>query len=129
MFSRDKYPTEGTLSRKQAPTTRYEESKINLSFDHDENKYKRKGFMHWVSNMMRLWKKPGEIKKEAKMTYKRVFIALVLFTLIFMTVIYFMSALGGRVAENDPLLDPDLNRFVKVGNNHIGGVGGQDLTM
>lgn len=45
---------QGTLSRKQQiPATRYDDSKINLSFDHDENKYKRKGFFHWMNNMIK----------------------------------------------------------------------------
>lgn len=111
---------EGTTSRKQpVVNTRHQDSKINLSYDHDENKYKRKGFLHWFGNMMKLWKKTSEVKKESNLTFKRVFIALVLFTLIFMTIIYFMSVIGGRVAEDDPMLNPDLNRLAKVERRRV----------
>ena len=64
---------------------------------------------------LRLYKQPGtNIKREKNLTFKRVFIGLVLFTLAFMTVVYFMSIVGGHVAENDPMLDPDLNRNIRI---------------
>ena len=43
----------GATSRKLYDTTRYDEAKINLTFDHDENKYKRKGFMRWIGNLLK----------------------------------------------------------------------------
>jgi len=68
----------------------------------------------------RLWKGPGEVKKKgANMTFKRVFVALVIFMLIFMTLIYFMSVVGGHVTDKDRTLDPAYNDFINVGKDNI----------
>ena len=58
------------------------------------------------------------------------FVALVIFMLIFMTLVYFMSVVGGNVADKDQSLDPDFNDFINVGKDHIaagGGAGGATM--
>ena len=46
---------------------------------------------------------------------------LVLLALAFMTIVYFMSVVGSRMADNDPMLDPDNNRMAKIGKENFGG--------
>lgn len=45
--------------------------------------------------------------------------------LAFMTIIYFMSVLGGHVTDNDPMLNPDFNRDIHV-ERKFGALHGKD---
>lgn len=96
---------------------RYDDSKINVSYDHDDNKYKRKGFTHWFGNLINLKSREQDkkgTKREAGLTFKRVFVAFVLISIGFMTVVYFMSTYGRNLAASDPMLDPMRNPNIKI---------------
>lgn len=113
-YNREKYQSEASNARKVYDTTKQDDEKITMTYDHDDNKYKRKGFKHWIGNMLNLRKKPSTAKKEANLTFKRMFILLILFAITFMTIIYFMSSVGRSMARSDPMLDPNFNPHIKV---------------
>jgi len=116
LYSRDTYSNDGN---RKVIDTRENDEKINLSYDHDENKYKRKGLFHWIGNLLKLNKSPtttSTTKKGASLTFKRMLMLILLCVLMFMTMIYFMSTVGRGIADADPQLNPMLNRQIKIGD-------------
>lgn len=110
-FQGDKVAT----PHKVIDSRKYDDSKINVSFDSDENKYKRKGLTHWVGNLLSLNKdKKVKGKRDLTVTFKRVTVALIIFTLLFVTTLYLVSAYGRNFAASDPMLDPMKNPNIKV---------------
>lgn len=113
-YTRDKYPTEvasASTPHKVIDSRRYDDAKINVTHDIDDNKYKRKGITHWVGNLLSL----NKDKKTTKgLTFRKVTIALVIFTMIFLTILYIVSTYGRNFAAYDPMLDPMKNPNIKV---------------
>lgn len=116
-YSREKYSTE--VLRKVVDT-RTDDSKINVSFDHDENKYKRKGVVHWVGNLLKLNKSSTSQRKEVGLTFKKVFLGLVISVVGFMLLIYLMMTFGRGSSTSDALLDPENNPHIRVAQKNLG---------
>jgi len=115
-YVRDKFQSEAAATpHKVIDSRRYDDAKINVSYDIDDNKYKRKGFTHWFVNLLSLNKdKKPSAKKDFSITFKRVTIALILFSIIFVTILYAVSSYGRNFAASDPMLDPMKNPNIHV---------------
>ena len=131
-YTRDKFPTEvaaATTPHKVIDSRRYDDSKtrrmddakINVTHDIDDNKYKRKGLTHWVGNLLNLNKDKKALGGKG-LTFRRVTIALIIFTIIFLTILYGVSMYGRNFAASDPMLDPMKNPNIKVSDVDADGV-------
>jgi len=115
-YVRDKFQNEPAATpHKVIDSRRYDDAKINVSYDIDDNKYKRKGLTHWFSNLLSLNKdKKSPTKRDFSITFKRVTIALIIFAILFLTILYGVSSYGRNFAASDPMLDPMKNPNIRV---------------
>ncbi|KAI8481490.1 Zinc finger protein-like 1 [Branchiostoma belcheri] len=92
-----------------------DDNRRNTSFDHDENKYKRRSALNWFSR----WFKSvaGTQKKDPDANLKRFIVMMVLGLIAFLTFIVIMTRVGRAAAENDPFLDPMANPNIRVGHD------------
>lgn len=119
-YVREKYQTEAPPELRKVYDTTAGEQAIDVTFDHDEDKYQRKGFRQWIGNVVSINKKSSKVenKKGAPRSYKRLLVILFLFTIAFMTMVLIMSKVGQIFAGNDPMLDPNFNPNIKVQNDY-----------
>eukprot|EP00794_Sanderia_malayensis_P020598 gene20598-22629_t len=108
---REKFQNDGRVF-----DTRKEE-KIDVYFDHDEDKYRRKGIRHWFSKLNGLQKKVNYARDDPNITFKRVAVMILLIVLGFMTVILILTRVGRGIADNDSFLDPRANPNIRVSDN------------
>ncbi|KAK2176705.1 hypothetical protein NP493_644g02016 [Ridgeia piscesae] len=99
--------------RKLFDSTREDRSHLlNMSHDHDDDKYKRRPAFQWFA---RWFKSQGGLwRKDPNAGMKRIIIVIVLALLGFLTILLIMSRLGRSAAENDPFLDPMANPNIRV---------------
>lgn len=89
---------------------------LNVTSDHDENKYKRRSAMEWLKN----WLKSRDVKgrKKDPAAVRKKFFLLLLFGLIgLITVIIIFHKLGRGGDEDDPMLDMMANPNIRVNEN------------
>ncbi|PSN43890.1 Zinc finger protein-like 1 [Blattella germanica] len=87
----------------------------DVSFDHDENKYKRRSAMEWFS---RWWKSisgpPPRGRKTAGHLYRRYWMAAILLIVGLLTLIVIFSWLGRIATADDPSFDPLQNPNIRI---------------
>ncbi|KAJ7357486.1 Zinc finger protein-like 1 [Desmophyllum pertusum] len=100
-----------TVSRKIFNTR---EAVDSIPYDHDENKYQRRGAIDWFTRWFwsRRSKKAGPEDPNASL--KRTTIMLILFVLVFTTVVVLFTRVGRGIADKDPFLDPMANPNIRV---------------
>ncbi|XP_064600288.1 zinc finger protein-like 1 [Liolophura sinensis] len=101
-------------ARKLFDTTK--EDEFQSSLDADDDKYKRRPALHWLSN----WFKSREGKrgrKDPNAVMKRFLMVVLIGVIGFVTVILIMSHLGRQATENDPFLDPLANPNIRIKDN------------
>lgn len=100
--------------RKMFDTTK--DDILNLSSDHDENKYRRRGAMEWLKH----WLKSREVKgkkKDPSAVRKKFFLVLLIGLIGFITVIIIFHRLGREGSEDDALLEMMANPNIRVNEN------------
>lgn len=105
-----------TVSRKIFNTR---EPVDSIPYDHDENKYQRRGAIDWFTRWFwsRRPKKPGPEDPNASL--KRTTVLLVLFVLAFTTIVVLFTRVGRGMADKDPFLDPMANPNIRVKGGRI----------
>lgn len=107
------------------PTSRkvceaYDDPK-EISFDHDENKYRRKSAIEWF---LRWWKliasPPTRRRNTAGPLYKRYAVIAVMGILAFTGIVLLFSWLGRMATDGDPSYDLHANPNVRVDDNPAG---------
>lgn len=88
---------------------------LNMSHDHDEDKYKRRSAFQWFQKWFK--SRTGPARKDPNATMKRFLVVLVLGILGFLTLIIIFTRLGRSAADSDPFLDPMANPNIRVGDN------------
>lgn len=109
----------GTTARSQDPRKLFDSTKedmLNLSHDHDDDKYKRRPAMDWLNRWLRSRDTGGKrgMKKEPTSVRKRFLIVLMIGIIGFLTLIVIFSKLGRQASEDDPFLDPMANPNIRV---------------
>ncbi|XP_020618507.1 zinc finger protein-like 1 homolog isoform X2 [Orbicella faveolata] len=101
----------GTVSRKIFNTR---EAVDSIPYDHDENKYQRRGAIDWFTRWFwsRRPKKPGPEDPNASL--KRTTVMLILLVLAFTTIVVLFTRVGRGMADKDPFLDPMANPNIRV---------------
>lgn len=107
-----------TVSRKIFNTR---EAVDSIPYDHDENKYQRRGAIDWFTRWFwsRRSKKPGPADPNASL--KRTTVMLILLVLAFTTIVVLFTRVGRGIADKDPFLDPMANPNIRVGGGRIDG--------
>ncbi|WAR18818.1 ZFPL1-like protein [Mya arenaria] len=93
------------------------EDLLNMSHDHDDDKYRRRPAMDWLNRWLRsrdTGPKYGMMKRDASSVRKKFLIVLLIGVIGFLTLIVIFSRLGRDAAEDDPLLDPMANPNIRV---------------
>ncbi|KAI0237174.1 Zinc finger protein-like 1 [Lamellibrachia satsuma] len=85
---------------------------LNMSNDHDDDKYKRRPALQWFARWFKSQGSSG--RKDPNAGMKRILIVIVLALIGFLTILLIMSRLGRSAAENDPFLDPMANPNIRV---------------
>lgn len=85
----------------------------DTSFDHDENKYKRRSAIEWFFRWWRTASGPALRNKKPGPLYRRYLMAVILFLIGLFTLIMIFSWLGRIATENDPSFDVHLNPNVR----------------
>jgi len=100
-----------TVSRKIFNTR---EPVDSIPYDHDENKYQRRGAIDWFTRWFwsRRSRKPGPEDPNASL--KRTTIMLILLILAFTTLVVLFTRVGRGMADKDPFLDPMANPNIRV---------------
>jgi len=109
-YVREKYQNEAS---RRVPDTRKEE-KLNIPFDHDDDKYRRKELRHWLFRLFRLQSNVKYAPDDPNITFKRVSIIILLVVLFFMTMIVILTRVGRTFADNERSLDPRFNPHIRV---------------
>lgn len=104
---------QGTVARKILDS-RHTDAKVEISVDHDENKYQRRGAVDWFTKWFGARRPVKQQHGDPNAPLKRtaVFVVLVLLGLI--TTIVILTRVGRGVAEKDPFLDPMANPNIRV---------------
>lgn len=91
----------------------------SIPYDHDENKYQRRGAIDWFTRWFwsRRPKKPGPEDPNASL--KRTTIILLLLILAFTTLVVLFTRVGRSMADKDPFLDPMANPNIRVQGHGI----------
>ncbi|XP_069682629.1 zinc finger protein-like 1 homolog isoform X1 [Periplaneta americana] len=112
-FSRtESFPVPGQLPRRVFEAV---DDPKDVSFDHDENKYKRRSAMEWFS---RWWKSisgpPLRGRKTGGHLYRRYWMAAILLVVGLLTLIVIFSWLGRIATADDPSFDPLQNPNIRI---------------
>nr|CAD7412713.1 unnamed protein product [Timema cristinae] len=115
-FSRtESFPVSGQLPRRVFEAL---DDPKDMSFDHDENKYKRRSAMEWFS---RWWKSvvgpSTRNRKTGGHLYRRYWMGAILFIVGLLTLIVIFSWLGRIATDGDPNLDLMQNPNVRIHDN------------
>ncbi|XP_065065109.1 zinc finger protein-like 1 homolog [Rhopilema esculentum] len=112
-YVREMFQNEASAASRRVPEAKKEE-KIELSFDHDDDKYRRKGIRHWLSRLFRLRSNVRYAADDPNITFKRVSVIMLLVVLGFMTVILLLTRAGRTFADHDKHLDPKFNPNIRI---------------
>ncbi|OWF38680.1 zinc finger protein-like 1 homolog [Mizuhopecten yessoensis] len=85
---------------------------LNMSHDHDEDKYKRRPALEWLGKWLK--SRDGKHKKDPNAVMKRFLFVLIIGLIGFVTVVVIFSKLGRNATDNDPFLDPMANPNIRV---------------
>ncbi|XP_031568074.1 zinc finger protein-like 1 homolog [Actinia tenebrosa] len=105
---------EGTVSRKTFD--KHHEDLQQPSYDHDENKYQRRGAIDWFTRWFRtrVNKPTSSPIDDPSASLKRTMMIFFLVILAFVTIVVIMTRVGRSAADRDPFLDPMANPHIKV---------------
>lgn len=106
----------GAFLPKRLYDTRDTDHLGTASYDHDENKYKRRSALEWFGRWFKSSTKPGHRRDPQRARRRYVMIALLL-VIGLLTVILVMSRMGRANADADPFLDPLANPNIRVIDN------------
>ncbi|XP_052269884.1 zinc finger protein-like 1 homolog isoform X2 [Dreissena polymorpha] len=107
-----------TEARKLFDSTK--EDLLNLSHDHDDDKYKRRPAMDWLNKWLRsrdTGPKYGMKKKTPTSVRKKFLVVLLIGIIGFLTLIVIFSRLSRNATDDDPFLDPMANPMIRVHAN------------
>lgn len=90
---------------------------LNVSQDHDEDKYKRRPALQWFSRWFQ--SRSDSKRRDPNARFKRFAVILVLGLLGFLTVLVIFMRLGREAADNDPFLDPMANPNIRVKDEEV----------
>lgn len=90
----------------------------NVSFDHVENKYKRRSALEWFARWFKSYTRP-KARHDPHRRFKRCFMIAVLVIISLLTLIMIFQRLGRASADDDPFLDPMANPHIRVGQNSM----------
>ncbi|KAJ9585679.1 hypothetical protein L9F63_002469 [Diploptera punctata] len=88
----------------------------DVSFDHDENKYKRRSALEWFSRWWKSMAGPPSRRKTAGHLYRRYWMAAILVLVGLFTLIVIFSWLGRIATADDPSFDPLQNPNIRIAN-------------
>ncbi|CAH1793018.1 unnamed protein product [Owenia fusiformis] len=86
---------------------------LNMSHDHDEDKYKRRSAFQWFSRWFSS-RTGGKQKQDPNASMKRILVILILAVIAFFTLVIIFTRAGRASADRDPLLDPFANPNIRV---------------
>lgn len=89
-------------------------SPLNMSHDHDQDKYKRRPALQWFSRWFSSRAGSGRTARDPNAGVKRFFVILILALIGFVTMIIIFTKLGRSVTDSDPFLDPMANPHIRV---------------
>lgn len=89
------------------------DSLAHTSFDHDENKYKRRSAIEWFSRWFRSYSS-SKGRHDPHRRFKRCVVLAVLLVIAFLTLVMIFVRLGRATADDDPFLDPMANPNIRV---------------
>lgn len=113
----------GTSARNMAdPRKLFDSTKedmLNLSHDHDDDKYKRRPALDWLNRWLRSrdTQSGRGMRKDPQSVRKKFLIVLLIGIIGFITVIIIFSKLGRQATEDDPAFDPMANPNIRVNDN------------
>ncbi|XP_063221689.1 zinc finger protein-like 1 [Bacillus rossius redtenbacheri] len=112
-FSRsDSFPVTGQVPRRVFQAL---DDPKDVSFDHDENKYKRRSALEWFARWWKSMSGPSHpSRRGGAHLYRRYWMAVILFIVGLLTLIAVFSWLGRIATADDPNLDPHQNPNVRV---------------
>lgn len=85
---------------------------INMSHDHDDDKYKRRPALQWFARWFSS-RNPRQ-RRDPHASWKRFAVIAVIALIGFFTVIIIFSKLGRASADNDPFLNPMANPHIQI---------------
>lgn len=85
-----------------------------MTFDHDEDKYKRRPTSDKVRRLLKNMLGSHPSPRGGSSIYKRYFMLAIILVLAVIVMLLVMSRLGRYYAENDPNLDPQFDRNIRV---------------
>ncbi|PNF37651.1 Zinc finger protein-like 1 [Cryptotermes secundus] len=112
-FSRtESFPVSGQLPRRVFEAL---DDPKDVSFDHDENKYKRRSATEWFSRWWKSVSGPSlHSRKIGGHMYRRYWMATVLLVVGLLTLIVIFSWLGRMSTADDPSFDPLYNPNIRI---------------
>ncbi|KAL5009029.1 hypothetical protein ScPMuIL_014610 [Solemya velum] len=105
--------THGLTDRKLFDSTK-EDNLLNMTHDHDEDKYRRRPALDWLARWLSSRDGGKKKKREPSSMMKRFIVVLVIGLIGFITIVVILSKWGRRVTENDPFLDPMANPNIRI---------------
>ncbi|NP_001171776.1 zinc finger protein-like 1 [Saccoglossus kowalevskii] len=99
-----------------------EDKVLDMSHDHDADKYKRRTAIDWLSRWFKSTTKKRP-KRDANSSFRKFAIVLVFGLIGFFTLVIIMTRAGRSAANDDPFLDPMANPNIRVARDVAGAVG------
>lgn len=85
---------------------------LNMSHDHDEDKYRRRPALNWLGRLFKTTE--GKKMRDPNATMKRFIMVLIIGLIGFITVVMIFSRLGHMATEDDPAFNPLANPNIHV---------------
>lgn len=85
---------------------------LNMSHDHDEDKYRRRPALNWLGRLFKTTE--GKRMRDPNATMKRFIMVLIIGLIGFITVVMIFSRLGHMATEDDPAFNPLANPNIHV---------------
>ncbi|KAK2170682.1 hypothetical protein LSH36_1g12074 [Paralvinella palmiformis] len=98
--------------RKMFDSTKGAADYINMSHDHDDDKYKRRPALQWFARWFSS-RNPRQ-RRDPHSSWKRIAVIVLLVLIAFFTMIVIFSKLGRASADNDPFLNPLANPHIQI---------------
>ncbi|XP_070578448.1 zinc finger protein-like 1 homolog [Ptychodera flava] len=89
-----------------------EDKVLDMSHDHDADKYKRRSALDWLSRWFK--SRAKRQKKDPNASFKKFAVILVFGLIGFFTLVIIMTRVGRSAANDDPFLDPMANPNIRV---------------
>ncbi|XP_077995193.1 zinc finger protein-like 1 homolog [Glandiceps talaboti] len=91
---------------------------LDMSHDHDADKYKRRSAIDWLSRWFK--SRTRKSKKDPNSSFKKFAVILVFGLIGFFTLVIIMTRVGRSAANDDPFLDPMANPNIRVARGLAG---------